>query len=93
VLRDRTLQVNAEVVLDQSVPTFLSAMQSGIFAAQAIPEHISVDNLAAAVLREHFNERGYQREFSAFCKHSRNVSQCRAPSDADGQRCIAPSIR
>jgi hypothetical protein len=59
----------AEVVLDQSIPTFLCAIQNGMFAANAIAERISVDNLAAAVLREHFHERGYQREFSAFCKH------------------------
>jgi transposase len=74
----------AEVVLDQRVPTFLSAMQNGIFGAQAIPERISVDNLAAAVLREHFNERGYQREFSAFCKHFTtlpNAVRPRTPTD------------
>jgi transposase len=73
-----------EVVLDQSVPTFLSAMQNGIFAAQAIPDRISVDNLAAAVLRGHFNERGYQREFSAFCKHFGtlpNAVRPRTPTD------------
>jgi len=74
----------AEVVLEQSVPTFLCAMQNGIFAATAIPERISVDNLAAAVLREHFHERGYQREFSAFCKHFGtlpNAVRPRTPTD------------
>jgi len=74
----------AEVVLEQSVPTFLCAMQNGIFAASAIPERISVDNLAAAVLREHFHERGYQREFSAFCKHFGtlpNAVRPRTPTD------------
>jgi len=74
----------AEVVLDQSVPMFLSAMQNGIFAAQAVPERISVDNLAAAVLREHFHERGYQREFSAFCTHFDtlpNAVRPRTPTD------------
>jgi transposase len=74
----------AEVVLDQSVPTFLSAMQNGIFAAGAIAERISIDNLGAAVLREHFQERGYQREFSAFCKHFGtlpNAVRPRTPTD------------
>jgi transposase len=74
----------AEVVLDQSMPTFLAAMQNGIFAAQAIPQRISIDNLAAAVLREHFHERGYQREFSAFCKHFGtlpNAVRPRTPTD------------
>jgi transposase len=64
----------AEVVLEQSVPTFLSA----------IPERISVDNLAAAVLREHFHERGYQHEFAAFCKHFGtlpNAVRPRTPTD------------
>ncbi len=74
----------AEVVLDQSVPTFLSAMQNGLFASQAVPERISVDNVAAAVLREHFHERGYQREFAAFCKHFGtlpNAVRPRTPTD------------
>jgi hypothetical protein len=74
----------AEVVLDQSVPTFLAAMQNGMFAAQAIPRRISIDNLDAAVLREHFHERGYQREFAAFCKHFDtlpNAVRPRTPTD------------
>jgi transposase len=74
----------AEVVLDQAVPTFLSAMQNGIFAAGSVPERASVDNLAAAVLREHFHERGYQREFTAFCKHfdmQPNAVRPRTPTD------------
>jgi len=74
----------AEVVLDQSVPTFLSAMQNGIIAAGAVPERASVDNLAAAVLREHFHERGYQREFAAFCEHfdmQPNAVRPRTPTD------------
>ncbi len=74
----------AEVVLEQSVPTFLSAMQNGIFAAGVIAERLSVDNLAAAVLRAHFHERGYQHEFSALCKHFGtlpNAVRPRTPTD------------
>jgi len=73
-----------EVVLDQSVPTFLAAIQNSIFASGAVPNRITVDNLAAAILREHFHERGYQREFAAFCKHFDtlpNAVRPRTPTD------------
>ena len=73
-----------EVVLDQSVPTFLAAVQNGMFEAESVPERITVDNLAAAVLREHFHERGYQREFTALCAHFDtlpNAVRPRTPTD------------
>ena len=73
-----------EVVLDQSVPTFLSCVQNAVIAAGAVPERISVDNLAAAVLREHFHERAYQREFALFCAHYStmpNAVRPRTPTD------------
>jgi transposase len=73
-----------EVVLDQSVPTFLSCVQNALIAAGAVPERISVDNLAAAVLREHFHERAYQREFALLCAHYStmpNAVRPRTPTD------------
>ena len=50
----------------------------------AVPERISADNLAAAVLREHFHERAYQREFALFCAHygtMPNAVRPRTPTD------------
>lgn len=74
----------AELVLDQTVPTFLGCVQNGIRESAAIPERFSVDNLAAAVLREHFQERAYQREFAALCAHYEmlpNAVRPRTPTD------------
>jgi len=73
-----------EVVLDQSVPTFLSCIQNALIASGAVPERISADNLAAAVLREHFHERAYQREFALFRAHygtMPNAVRPRTPTD------------
>jgi hypothetical protein len=55
-----------------------------MFEAESVPERITVDNLAAAVLREHFHERGYQREFTALCAHFDtlpNAVRPRTPTD------------
>jgi transposase len=73
-----------EIVLDQTVPTFLSCIQNALIAAGAVPERISIDNLAAGVLREHFHERAYQREFALFCAHYStmpNAVRPRTPTD------------
>jgi transposase len=75
---------HVEIVLDQTVPTFLSCIQNALIAAEAVPERISVDNLAAAVLREHFHERAYQREFALLCAHYNtmpNAVRPRTPTD------------
>lgn len=74
----------AEVVLDQTVPTFLTCVQNGVRASGAIPERFSIDNLASGVLREHFQERAYQREFAALCAHygmMPNAVRPRTPTD------------
>ena len=74
----------AEVVLDQTVPTFLVCIQNGVRASGAIPEQFSIDNLASGVLRAHFEERAYQREFAALCAHYEmmpNAVRPRTPTD------------
>jgi transposase len=74
----------AEVVLDQQVPTFLGCVQNGFIAADAVPERFSIDNLAAGVLRQRFNERAYQREFATLCAHYGtlpNAVRPRTPTD------------
>ena len=72
------------MVLDQTVPTFLTCVQNGVRASGAIPERFSIDNLASGVLREHFQERAYQREFAALCAHygmMPNAVRPRTPTD------------
>jgi transposase len=74
----------ADVVLDQTVPTFLSCVQNGIRESGVIPQRFSIDNLASAVLRKHFQERSYQREFSKLCAHYGtlpNAVRPRRPTD------------
>lgn len=74
----------AEVVLDQTVPTFLTCLQNGIRESGAIPQRFSIDNLASGVLREHFQERAYQREFASLCAHygmMPNAVRPRTPTD------------
>ncbi len=74
----------AEVVLDQQVPAFLGGIQNAIVQSGAIPERWTIDNLAAGVLREHFHERAYQREFAALCAHygmMPNAVRPRTPTD------------
>lgn len=74
----------AEVVLDQTVPTFLNCVQNGVRESGAIPEQFTIDNLASGVLREHFQERAYQREFAALCAHygmMPNAVRPRTPTD------------
>lgn len=73
-----------EVVLDQTVPTFLTCIQNALVAAGGTPSRLSIDNLASGVLREHFYERSYQREFSKLCTHygtMPNAVRPRTPTD------------
>ena len=74
----------AEVVLEQQVPTFLSCVQNGFVAADAVPERFSIDNLRPGVFRKHFGERAYQRDFAALCAHydtMPNAVRPRTPTD------------
>jgi len=58
-----------EVVLDQTVPTFLGCIQRAIQASEAIPQRLVPDNLTSAVLRRQMGLRPYQRDFATFCAH------------------------
>jgi transposase len=69
----------AEVVLDQTVPTFLRCVQNGTRESGAIPERFSIDNLGSGVFREHFAERVSER----VCRVVRAVRH-------DAQRGAAP---
>jgi transposase len=74
----------AEVVLDQTVPTFLRCVQNGTRESGAIPERLSIDNLGSGVFRDRFAERAYQKEFAALCAHygmMPNAVRPRTPTD------------
>jgi transposase len=74
----------AEVVLEQQVPTFLSCVQNGFIAAEAVPERLSIDNLRSGVFWARFQERAYQREFASLCAHydtMPNAVHVRRPTD------------
>jgi transposase len=74
----------AEVVLEQQVPTFLSCVQNGFIAAEAVPERFSIDNLRPGVFWKHFGERAYQRDFASLCAHYDtlpNAVRPRRPTD------------
>lgn len=57
------------IVLEQSIPAFLSALQQGIRASGAVAKCLTIDNFKSAVMREQFKLRAYQRDFAAFCAH------------------------
>ena len=72
------------VVLDQSVPTFLDALQRALCEAGTAPERISLDNFRSAVLAAQLGLRAYQHEFAKFCAHygtMPNAVRPRTPTD------------
>jgi transposase len=72
------------VVLDQSVPTFLDALQEGLREAGTAPERLSLDNFRSAVLAAQLGLRAYQHEFAKFCAHYEtmpNAVRPRTPTD------------
>jgi len=81
-----------EVVLEQTVPTFLSCVQNGVRASGAIPTRLSIDNLASGVLREHFAERAYQREFAALCAHYGMMPNAVRPRTPTDKGCVENSV-
>lgn len=72
------------VVLDQTVPTFLAAIQQGLRSCAWRPERLSLDNLSSGVVRDHLKMRAYQHDFAAFCAHYGmipNAVRPRTPTD------------
>lgn len=72
------------VVTDQTVPTFLSAIQEGLRSCGSLPEQLTLDNLGSGVIREQLGMRAYQRDFAAFCAHygmMPNAVRPRTPTD------------
>jgi transposase len=58
-----------ELVLDQTVPTFLGAIRRGFEDFGGAPERIKPDNLRSAVLLSSLGERYYQEDFFKLCQH------------------------
>jgi len=77
-----------ELVLDQTVPTFLGATARAFGFFGGVPERVKPDNLRAAVLIGQMGERYYQEDFFRFCRHHWH-SVCPAGlrlGGSDGQR-------
>jgi len=58
-----------ELVLDQTVPTFLGAIRRGLEDFGGAPTRIKPDNLKSAVLISGLGERYYQEDFFRLCQH------------------------
>lgn len=58
-----------ELVLDQTVPTFLGAIRRGFEDFGGAPAHIKPDNLKSAVLISALGERYCQEDFFRLCQH------------------------
>lgn len=58
-----------ELVLDQTVPTFLGAIRRGFEDFGGAPTRIKPDNLKSAVLISALGERYYQEDFFRLCQH------------------------
>lgn len=58
-----------ELVLDQTVPTFLGAIRRGFEDFGGAPARIKPDNLKSAVLLSALGERYYQEDFFRLCRH------------------------
>jgi len=58
-----------ELVLDQTVPTFLGAIRRGFEDFGGAPSRIKPDNLKSAVLISALGERYYQEDFFRLCQH------------------------
>jgi transposase len=76
--------VYEDVVIDQTVPTFLGCIQDAIWASGSAPQRLTPDNLASAVLRQQLGLRPYQRDFANFCAHydiAPSPARPRTPTD------------
>jgi len=73
-----------ELVLDQTVPTFLGAIRRGFEHFGGVPARLKPDNLKSAVLTNALGERHYQEDFFRFCQHygcTPDAARPRTPTD------------
>ncbi|MHC4164741.1 MAG: IS21 family transposase [Planctomycetota bacterium] len=77
-----------ELVLDQTVPTFLGALRRGFEFFGGVPERLKPDNLKAAVLLDQLGQRYYQEDFFRFCRHYGTLPDAARPhTPTDKGRC------
>jgi transposase len=69
-----------ELVLDQTVPTFLGAIRRAFEHFGGVPTRIKPDNLRSAVLISALGERHYQEDFFRFCQHYGCVPDAARPA-------------
>jgi transposase len=58
-----------ELVLDQTVTSFLGAIRRGFEYFGGVPARLKPDNLRSAVLIDRIGQRYYQEDFFRFCRH------------------------
>lgn len=69
-----------ELVLDQTVPTFLGAIRRAFEHFGGVPARLKPDNLKSAVLVNALGERHYQEDFYRFCQHYGCVPDAARPA-------------
>lgn len=69
-----------ELVLDQTVPTFLGALRRAFEFLGGAPARIKPDNLRSAVLFDQLGQRFYQEDFFRFCRHYGTVPDAARPA-------------
>jgi transposase len=77
-----------ELVLDQTVPSFLGALRRAFEYFGGAPRRLKPDNLKAAVLRDALGQRYYQEDFYRFCRHYGTLPDAARPgTPTDKGRC------
>jgi transposase len=77
-----------ELVLDQTVPTFLGAIRRAFEFFGGVPERIKPDNLKSAVLLDQLGQRYYQEDFFRFCRYYGTLPDAARPATpTDKGRC------
>lgn len=71
--------LHAELVLDQTVPTFLGALRRAFEFFGGAPERVKLDNLKSGVLLDQLGQRYYQEDFFRLCRHYGAVPDAARP--------------
>jgi len=71
--------IYAELLLDQTVPSFLGGLRRAFEFFGGAPERLKPDNLRSAVLVDQLGERHYQEDFFRFCRHYGAVPDAARP--------------
>jgi transposase len=69
----------AELLLDQTVPSFLGGLRRAFEFFGGAPARVKPDNLRSAVLVDQLGQRHYQEDFFRFCRHYGTVPDAARP--------------